>query len=464
MGVLDRIGRGVESRLVTGGVNANVFFDAQAARKTYSGRPVTIESALTGTIAVYAAVSLKAETVGSLPLDTFKRISERERRIVNPVVTRWPGSLARMLHDGPNPEMSGQEYWENVEGHKDLWGNHYSYIVRDSSGRPKEAWPLRPDKMEVFRDTDRDGLPVGQRRYLYTLPNGEKRALNRAEIFHVMDLNTDGVKGISRIEVARNAVGIEQAAAEYAGRFFSNSAIPGGALVDPRPKPLKKEEVDERRKQWEASIGGLSHANRIAILHGGMDWKSIGIPPKDAQFVELRRFQIEEVGRLYRIPPHLLGDSTKESSWGTGIEQMTIGFVVYTLRPDLKRIEGAINRDFRDPQAGRTLLDENLYAEFKVDGLLRGDMAARSAFYASGIQNGYFTREDVRAWENLPPMEGLDRPLIPANSILLDENGEPPAPPKPQQPALPLEPEPETNGRKKALDEAYAAHWKQLGR
>jgi hypothetical protein len=196
-----------------------------------------------------------------------------------------------------------------------------------------------------------------------------------------MDFGTDGTVGMSPLTIARNAVAIEQAAAEYAGRFFGNSAVPGGILHT--PTRLDEDAAKIIKETWQSIVGGLDNAQKVAVLHSGIDWKQVGIPPRDAQFIELRRFQIEEVARLYRIPLHLLADTTHSTSWGTGIEQMTIGFVVYTLRARLRRIESAINRDLGDVQGGHTLLDEGLFSEFQVNALLRGDMTTRSAFYVS---------------------------------------------------------------------------------
>lgn len=446
MGWLADLARAVTSERRA--VNANVFFDRLAdGGGSFTGRSVSVESALSGTVAVYAAVALLSETVGSLPVQMFRRVSDRQRDRIAATPERWPGSLARMLRDGPNPEMTGQEYWETVEGHVDLWGNHFSLIRRAGDGRPRELWPLRPDMMEVGRVGDDSRLPTGPRFYVYTLPNGEKRGLNRAEVLHVMDFNTDGVKGRSRIEVARNAIAIEQAASEHEGRFFQNSAMPSGLLM--ADKPLTEEQAKDLKEQWQNLHGGISRSQGVAVLHSGVTWQAVGMPMKDAQFVELRRFQIEEVARLFRIPLHLLGDTTKETTWGTGVEQMTLGWVVYTLRSKLNRIESAINRDLGDPQAARSLLDESLFAEFKVEGLLRGDMETRAAFYASGIQNGWLTREDVRALENLSLIEGLDRPLVPLNMTVVGPDGQPSPPPE------------DINGSRSRYVAAYEKHLKE---
>ena len=405
---------------------------SELTHTSFTGKAITPESALYGTVAVYAAVSLLAETTGSLPLHVYRRVDARNRERISSDRGSWPGSLARMLHEAPNPEMTAQEYWESVEGHTMLWGNHYSYILRDGAGRPRELWPLRPDRMTVTRDRDARGIPVGQRRYVYHLPNGEPRGFGRSDIFHVSDFATDGIKGMSRIEVARNAIGIEQAAAEYAGRFFSNSAVPSGALVT--EQKLDEPTIKQIGTQWKEAHGGLSKAQATAVLHSGIDWRTIGIPPKDSQFIELRQFQIGEIARLYRIPPHMIGDVDKSTSWGTGIEQQSIGFVVYRLRANLKRIESSIHRDLGDPDTGRTLLDDSLFAEFKVEGLLRGDMKSRSEFYSKGINDGWLTGEDVRAMENLSYLDGLDRPRIQLNMGTISEDGSIVAPSRPDMP------------------------------
>ena len=417
MGFLDRLGRNMSETRSDDRWWSPV---SDLTGQTPSGKSVTPESAVEGTIAVYAAVGLLAETIGSLPLHTFRKTDEGREK-VSPS-RNGPGRLARMLHEAPNPEMTAQEYWENVEGHKLLWGNHYSYIRRDGSGQPVELWPLRPDMMDVTRSRNERGLPTGPRNYTYTLPSGERRGFGRSEIMHITDFSTDGIKGLSRIQVARNAVGIEQAASEYAGRFFQNSARPDGILTT--DQPLNDESTSRIRTQWENLHRGLTKAQRVGVLHSGLSWQAIGMPLKDAQFVEVRRFQIGEIARLYRIPPHMIGDLERSTSWGTGIEQQSIGFVVYTLRPLLKRNEGAMVRDLGDPDTGTTLLDGGVFAEFQVEGLLRGDVAARSSFYSSAINDGWMTPNDARSLENLPPLAGMDRPRIQSGFVLIDENGE----------------------------------------
>lgn len=448
MGILERIGQAVTVRQ---DANDDRWWSplSDFVGTSASGKDVTPKSAVEGTVAVYAAVGLLAETVGTLPFHLYRDDDVREK--VDPTQDGWPGTLARLFHQSPNPEMSAHEYWETVEGHTLLWGNHYSWIRRDGAGRPMQLWPLRPDRMEVARRSNDRGLPVGPRVYVYRLPSGERRGFGRSEIMHVTDFATDGLKGISRIQTARNAVGIEQAAGEYAGRFFSNSSRPDGVLTT--EQRMDSDDTKRIRTAWENLHRGLTKSQRVGVLHSGLQWQSIGVPPNDAQFIEQRRFQIEEIARLYRIPPHLLGAVEKSTSWGTGIEQQTIGFVVYTLRPNLKRIEAAVNRDLGDPDVGRTLRDGGLIPEFSVEGLLRGDMQSRAEFYSKGIQDGWLVPNDARALENRPPLPGLDRPRVPLNFALVDENGD----------IVPVQPPAAGDlSRSERIRQAYERHMEQF--
>jgi len=333
-------------------------------------------------------------------------------------------ALARMLHIAPNPELTAQECYEAIAGHTLLWGNAYGYVLRDGRGQPEELWPLRPDAMQVVlidtngklhdpEHVNPDTLRGLRRAYLYQLPNGEYRALPRENILHVRALATNGLVGLSPITVARNAVALEQAATEHGGRFFSNNARPGGilttqgALAEPVRKRLKD--------NWEAAHAGLEKAHRVALMEGGVSWQSIGMNNDDAQFVETRRFQIGEIARLYRIPPHLVGDVAGSTSWGTGIEQQTLGFLTYTLRPWLERIEQAIDRDLGFGRGSGRLRDQGLICEFLVEGLLRGDTKSRMEAYEIMIRNRIVTPNQVAKMENLPPLPGGDEPFIPLN-------------------------------------------------
>ena len=405
--------------------------------KNPSGKTINETSAIEGTVAVYAAIDLLAASVGQMPCLTYRRVDERNRERIEETPLRWPGTLARTLHQSPNPEMTAPEYWGTVVGHVATWGDHFSYIVRDQFGRVQQLWPLRPDKMEVWQLEDRQGMPAN-RAYVYNLPHREKIGLMRNEVLHVMGLTSDGIRGMSPISAAATAIGIEQSAAEYTARFFANSAVPGGVLQS--DKPLSKEQSKHLKEQWQSIVGGLSNANRIAVLHSGVTWQAVGLPPRDNEFLELRRFQIQEVARLYHIPLHLLQEVTGSTSWGTGIEQMTIGFVVYCLAPWTGRITAAINRDLGDVAGDRTLLDEGIYAEFQVNALLRGDMASRAAFYQSGIQNSWMTPEDARALENLPYIAGIDRPQMQVNRAPIGTDGLPKLPEPPEPPPAPESP------------------------
>lgn len=386
-------------------------------RATYTGRPVTVESALTGTVAVYACVSLLADTMGSLPLMLYRDGESRER--VEPGPTGKLERLARMLHQQPNPEMTASELWSLVESHLDTWGNAVLNVVRGPDGWASELWPLRPDAIEFRRDPEKH--------WIYSLPTGEKRKLDARDVCHIRTgVSLDGVWGVSPIGVVRQAVAIEQAATEYIGRYFRDAAIPGGILRS--PTKLSAEERQALRDEFGALHRGLDNAHRVAVL-SNLEWQQVSLPPKDAEFVALRKFSIAEVARLFRVPPHMVGDVERSTSWGTGIEHQSINYVVHTIRPRCERIEQALSRDL-GPE-GMTLRDDGLIVEFNVDHLLRGDAKARAEAYAIAVQNGWMTRNEVRRRENLPPIDGLDTPLLmpgqqeanarAANEVLLAE-------------------------------------------
>jgi len=394
---------------------------------SFTGRAIDAERAINGTVAVYACVSLIADTIGALPLKTYRRSAPDAREIIDSTTalpqyrgTGYPGTLARVLGELPNPEMTAQELWSGIIGHLCLWGNAYCQVVRDASGRPQELWPLRPDRMEPRRDPATQELV-----YIYRLESGAVRMIPRDLVMHIRGLSVDGQLGISPIHVARNAIALEQAGVEYGGRFFTNSATPSSIVTIPKAGNKFGENVKITREGFEGLYGGLNRAQRMAVIEEGTSWQQVGMNNTDAQFIEMRGFQIAEVARLFRVPPHLIGDVTKESSWGTGIEQMTIGFLTYTLSPYLQRIEQGVNRDLGLVPGVKTLSDEKLYVEFDVRSLLRSDIKTRYEAYGIGIEKGFLLRSDVRGWENLDPVEGLEKPLRPANLMTPEQEAKP---------------------------------------
>lgn len=376
--------------------------------RTASGVTITPDTAMQATT-VYACVRILSETVASLPLPLYRRTGDRgrERAVDHPLYT--------LLHDAPNPEMTSFELRETLMGHVLLWGNAYCDIQTDGAGRVTALWPLRPDRMAVRRDKA-TGLIV----YDYTLPGTvTKVPLAADRILHIKGLSVNGLVGLPPIAMARQSIGLALATEEFGARFFSNNAQPGVVLE--HPGKLGEEAYNRLRESWSETHSGLSNAHRVAILEEGMKLDKIGIPPNDAQFLETRKFQAVEIARIFRVPPHLIGDLDRATFSNT--EQQSLEFVIHTIRPWLVRIEQAITRSLLMPAERRTY-----FAEFLVDGLLRGDTTSRYAAYATGRQWGWLSINDVRTLENLNPVDGGDAYLEPMN---MTEAGSAPAPAAP---------------------------------
>ncbi len=377
---------------------------------TATGKTVTAEGSLRIPV-VYRCVGLLAGVTAVLPLHIYERLASGGKR-------RAPEHPTYALHhSAPNPEMTAFERREIEMGHLLLWGNAYSEIVRDGAGRVRELWPLRPDKMAVER-------VGGSLVYWYTLPSGERVALPRERVHHVRALGTDGLVGLSPIGMAREAVGLALATEEYGGRFFGNGSSPDGILT--HPKSLSEAAQKRLKASWEAAHQGLSNSHRVAVLEEGVTWQAVGIPPEDAQFLETRKFQRSEIAMLYGIPPHLVGDTERSTSWGTGIEQQSIGFVTYTLLPLLKRLEQAHLRDLFTAEERQTYFTEHL-----VDGLLRGDAKARAEALHIQLQDGVINADEWRELENMNPQPNGQGQiyLVNGNMIPKSQAGQKPAAP-----------------------------------
>ncbi len=357
---------------------------------------VVSETAALNTMVVVACVRILAETLASLPLPVYQRLEPRGRD-----VARFH-SLYRVLHDEPNPRMSSFTWRERVMAHLALRGNHYSLIERQR-GDVVALWPVHPRYVTPYIDD------AGTLRYRVQSGNtGVTREYAARDVLHVPGLAMDGLVGLSPLAQMRQAIGIAVAAEDFSGRFFANDMTPSGVLK--HPAQLTDVARGNLRSSWEELHG--QGRGGLAILEEGMDFTPLSIPPEDGQMLETRRFQVQEFARYFRIPPHLLADVERSTSWGSGIEQQNIAFVVYTMRPWLVRVEQEINRKLI-PEDER----ERYYAEFNVEGLLRGDLATRKEFYATGRQWGYLSANDIRDLENKNPIEGGDVYLQPLNMI-----------------------------------------------
>ena len=356
--------------------------------RTTSGKPVNERTAMQ-TTAVYACVRILAEAVASLPLHVYEYQDDGGKKLVH------EHPLYYLLHDEPNPEMTSFVFRETLMSHLLIWGNAYAQIIRDGAGRVLGLYPLLPDKMEVQRD-DRGNIY-----YVYSRNSDENPMfkeygnikLKAEDVLHIPGLGFDGLIGYSPIAMAKNAVGMTLACEEYGASFFANGANPGGVLE--HPGVLK--DPSKVRESWNSVYRGVNNAHKIAVLEEGMKYQQIGIPPEEAQFLETRKFQINEIARLYRIPPHMVGDLDKSSF--SNIEQQSLEFVKYTLDPWVIRWEQSLQRSLLLPgEKGKYFIKLN------VDGLLRGDYQSRMNGYAVGRQNGWFSANDIREMENMNPI------------------------------------------------------------
>ena len=356
--------------------------------RTTSGKPVNERTAMQ-TTAVYACVRILAEAIASLPLHVYEYQDDGGKKLVH------DHPLYYLLHDEPNPEMTSFVFRETLMSHLLIWGNAYAQIIRDGAGRVLGLYPLLPDKMEVQRDDK------GNIYYVYSRNSDENPTfkeygnikLKAEDVLHIPGLGFDGLIGYSPIAMAKNAVGMTLACEEYGASFFANGANPGGVLE--HPGVLK--DPSKVRESWNSVYRGVNNAHKIAVLEEGMKYQQIGIPPEEAQFLETRKFQINEIARLYRIPPHMVGDLDKSSF--SNIEQQSLEFVKYTLDPWVIRWEQSLQRSLLLPgEKGKYFIKLN------VDGLLRGDYQSRMNGYAVGRQNGWFSANDIREMENMNPI------------------------------------------------------------
>jgi HK97 family phage portal protein len=368
---------------------------------TSAGKAVNETTAMQ-TSAVYACVRILAEAVAGLPLHVYERGADGGKS----VTTGHP--LHALLHDEPNDEMTSFVFRETLMSHLLLWGNAYAQIVRDGHGTPLALMPLLPSKMAVERDAR------GSLLYTYSGDTGQTR-LSRDKVLHIPGLGFDGLIGYSPIAMAKNAVGMSIATEEYGASFFSNGANPGGVLEH----PAVVKDLSRLKESWNAQYQGSGNAHKVAVLEEGMKFHQIGIPPEQAQFLETRKFQINEIARIFRVPPHMVGDLEKSSF--SNIEQQSLEFVKYTLDPWVVRWEQSLSQSLLLPtEKGSVLI------RFNVDGLLRGDYASRMQGYSVGIQNGFYSVNDVRALEDMnlvAEADGGDLHFVNGNMVKLADVG-----------------------------------------
>jgi HK97 family phage portal protein len=388
---------------------ANPLFGLLGLGKTSkTGVDVNEEEALSSS-AVWSAITQLSQYVASLPLHYFKRLTEGKEKYLN-------SPLYNLLHLQPNPEMTSMAYREAQMGQVLALGTCYSEIARNKVGQIIGLWPLLTSRMEVLR-----GKGNGELFYKYNLADGTHKIFVKDAILRISGFSHSGIVGYRPIEKNMESVGISLALQEYFARFFGDGAVPPAVIE--HPETLTQEAQDRLKASWQQSYGGLSGSQRTAILEEGMKLNVFGVTPEQASALESRKFQISEVCRIFNMPPHLLKDLTRSSF--ANIEQQSLEFVIYTIRPWLVRIEQAYNT-----QLIQEKFQKKYFFEHSVEGLLRGDFKTRMDGYAIGIQNGWLNADEVRALENLNPQpDGQGKEYhVPMNWIPKDQSGEPPAP------------------------------------
>lgn len=376
---------------------------------TSSGNRVNSHTAMQMS-AVYACVRILSEAIAEIPLNFYQYTADdgKEKCPSHP--------LYYLLHDEPNPEMTSFVFRETLMGHLLLWGNAYAQIVRNGRGEVLALYPLLPDRMQVDRDS------AGRLVYTYTRYRDEAGSrcefetikLYKEDVLHIPGLGFDGLVGYSPIAMARNAIGMSMAAEDYGAAFFANGATPGGVLEHPG---IVKD-PERLRESWRSQFSG-KNSHSIAVLEEGMTFKPMSIPPDEAQFLETRKFQIDEIARIFRVPPHMVGDLEKSSF--SNIEQQSLEFVKYTLNPWVARWAQSLAHALLLPRE-----KQQYVVKFNVDGLLRGDYQSRMNGYAIGRQNGWLSSNDIRELENMnriPAEEGGDEYLINGNMTKLKDAG-----------------------------------------
>ena len=374
-----------------------------------SGKTVTERSAMQMT-AVYACVRILSEAVAGLPLHfyRYKADGSKEKAI--------DSNLYHLIHDEPNPEMSSFVFRETLMTHLLLLGNAYAQIIRNGKGEVIALYPLMPNKMSVDRDEN------GKLYYTYTRSDCEPNAMNGSsvvlepkDVLHIPGLGFDGLVGYSPIAMAKNAIGLAIATEEFGSKFFANGAAPSGVLE--HPGTIK--DPSRVREAWQSQFGGSGNSGKVAVLEEGMKYTPISISPEQAQFLETRKFQINEIARIFRVPPHMVGDLEKSSF--SNIEQQSLEFVKYTLDPWVVRWEQSLSR---------SLLSEDekkqYFFKFNLEGLLRGDYQSRMNGYAIARQNGWMSANDIRELEDLDklsPEQGGDLYLVNGNMLPLKKAG-----------------------------------------
>lgn len=362
-----------------------------------------------GLSATWACTNLIAGTIASLPLMVY-----RDEGGIRRVARDHP--LYYVLHDSPNFDQSALDFWEYQSAGIELQGNAYAEIERRRDGSVYSLTPIRPDIVKVERRN-------GRLSYEWT-DNGRSVRKDVQDVLHIRGPMGNAMGGVSTLSACRGAFSGAMSAESAASNVFANGMRPSGVLSTDSSVTLTPDQRQTLDGYLADRFQGAINTGRPLLLDRGMTWQQINITPEDAQMLESRKFSGEEICRIFGVPPAMVGYGDKSSNWGTGKEVDVLGFIKFTLRRRLKRIEQALQKQLLSPAdkaAGVTI-------EFNIEGLLRGDSQGRSTFYQSGLTNGWLTINEVRALENMPPVEGGDVPRMQSQNVPITEAGQQPPP------------------------------------
>ena len=416
MGVIDNLTNLLNKRATkkTSGNPQNPQYWVQklfgSAGNTAAGIYVDEENALSAT-AVWRAVSLVAQTIGALPLHMYEREGDRTKSKAS------NHKLYYTLHSEPNPEQSKMEFQEMLQAHALTWGRAHAEIEYTGTGGVR-LWPLTPDRVEPLKTKERDTLV-----YRIHLPNGGSQILLRDQVFTLRGLGYGLNQSYNVITLFRESIGLTLAAEEFGSRFFSNGATLGGILS--HPNTIGDEAFKQLRQSLEEKHQGLEQAHRFLILEEGMQYKETAVPPDKAQFLETRKYQINDVARIIGVPPHKLAEMTQSTF--SNIEHQSIEFMQDTLNPWCVRWEQALARQLLSPTEKKTY-----FFKHNLAGLVRGDFKTRMEGYAIARQNGWLSANDIREFEDMNPIDGGDIYLQPLNMAPAGEVNEPEPDPEPE--------------------------------
>lgn len=373
---------------------------------TMTGVNVSEDSALSFS-AVWACIRIISETLAMLPLHLYRRVPDG-RRYRRELVSDHPGY--RLVQIAPNDEMTPMVFRETVQAHLLGYGNGYALIRRRNDMTPIALDPLLPDRTRPAR------VPSGRLAYKTRQDDGTEKVLRADQVLHIPGLSFDGLVGMSPLRKHRESIGLGLAAQEFAARLFGDGTNLSGVLE--HPNTLREGQAEKLAEQWRKFRAGLKNAHGVAVLEGGMKYNPIGIPPEDAQMLETRKFQITDIARIYRVPPHMLADL--ERATFSNIEHLSIEFVKYTMMPWLVRWEQELNRKLlREDEK------DTHYFKFNVNGLLRGDVKSRYEAYHIAWGDGWLSQNDIREFEDMDPIEDGDDYYVPLNMKPVGEEPEP---------------------------------------